>query len=103
LNDGGRWRVSGLFDFHEARFSDGALDLVRSACSYLDTEPAMARVFREAYGKPLDSRRMLLYVINDRLKLWEYFTRPTHKADWLEGHTFRSWVQRYADGILALV
>lgn len=103
MQDGGRWRVSGLFDLHEARFADGALDLVRSACSYLDTEPELVRVFREAYGKSLDAARMTLYVLNDRMKLWEYFTRPTHPADWLKGHTFRSWAQRYVDGILKVL
>jgi aminoglycoside phosphotransferase (APT) family kinase protein len=103
MQDGsGRWRVSGLFDFHEARFADGTLDIVRTACSYLDTEPHLARVFRDGYGKPLDPTRMTLYVLNDRLKLWEYFTRPDAKFDFLKGKTFRPWVQRYLDGILAL-
>jgi aminoglycoside phosphotransferase (APT) family kinase protein len=103
IEEGGRWRVGGLFDFHEARFADGTLDIVRTACSYLDTEPELARVFREAYGKPLEPARMTLYVLNDRLKLWEYFTRPAHPADVLKGKTFRGWVQRYLDGVLALV
>ena len=103
LKDGGRRRVSGLFDFHEARFADGALDLVRAACSYLDTEPELARVFRDAYGKPLDARRMTLYVINDRLKIWEYFSRPEAPIDWLKGKPFRPWAQRYVDGILNLL
>lgn len=103
LKENGRWRVSGLFDFHEARFADGALDLVRSACSYLDTEPELARVFREAYGKPLDAGRMMLHVLNDRLKIWGYFSRPGVNADWLKGKTFRGWAQRYVDGILALL
>jgi hygromycin-B 7''-O-kinase len=103
LKEGGRWRVGGLFDFHEARFADGALDLVRSACSYLDTEPALARVFREAYGKPLDAGRMTLHVLNDRLKIWGYFTRPGVNADWLRGKTFRGWAQRYVDGITEIL
>jgi aminoglycoside phosphotransferase (APT) family kinase protein len=102
LQENGRWRVGGLFDFHEARFADGTLDIVRTACSYLDTEPELARVFREAYGKPLDPVRMTLYVLNDRLKLWEYFTRPDTKFDFLKGKTFRGWVQRYVDSIVAL-
>lgn len=103
LRDNGRWRVSGLFDLHEARFADGALDLVRSGCSYLDTEPEMLRVFRDAYGKPLNAARMTLYVLNDRMKLWEYFTRPAHPADWLKNTTFRKWAQRYVDGILKVL
>jgi hypothetical protein len=92
-----------LFDLHEARFADGALDVVRTACSYLDTEPELARVFRAAYGKPLDPARMTLYVINDRLKFWDYFSRPEINAEWLRGKTFRQWAQRYVDGVLALL
>ena len=103
LKEDGRWRVSGLFDFHEARFADGALDLVRSACSYLDTEPELAGVLREAYGKPLDAGRMMLHILNDRLKIWGYFTQPGVNADWLKGKTFHGWAQRYVDGILALL
>ena len=103
LKESGRWRVSGLFDFHEARFADGALDLVRSACSYLDTEPELARVFREAYGKPLDAGRMTLHVLNDRLKIWGYFARPEVGAKALRGKTFRKWAQRYVDGILSVL
>jgi aminoglycoside phosphotransferase (APT) family kinase protein len=99
----GRWRVSGLFDLHEARFADGTLDVVRTACSYLDTEPELARVFRDAYGKPLDAARMTLYVINDRLKFWEYFSRPEINAEWLRGKTFRPWAQRYVDGVMKLL
>ena len=99
----GHWRVSGLFDFHEARFADGAFDLVRVACGYLDTEPALARAFREAYGKPLDAERMLLHVLNDRLKIWGYFARPEAGASQLKEKAFRVWAQRYVDGVLALL
>lgn len=103
LKGAGAWRVSGLFDFHEARFSDGALDVVRSACSYLDTEPELASVFRAAYGRPLDAGRMQLYVLNDRLKIWDYFTRPGVDAPWLKDKTFRPWAERYVEGVLGLV
>lgn len=103
MRDRGAWRVSGLFDLHEARFADGALDVVRTACSYIDTEPELAHVFRDAYSKPLDPARMTLYVLNDRLKFWGYFSRPDINAEWLRGKTFRGWAQRYVDGVLALL
>lgn len=103
LREDGRWRVSGLFDFHEARFADGTLDVVRQACSYLDTEPELARVFIEAYGKPLDAARLLLHVVNDRLKIWEYFSKPETNAEWMRGKTFRGWTQRYVDGLMSLL
>jgi aminoglycoside phosphotransferase (APT) family kinase protein len=104
VQDGGAWRVGGLFDFHEARFADGTLDLVRTACAYLDTDPELAAIFRRAYAGPLDPARMLLYVLNDRLKIWDYATRPGANVNWLEGETsFRRWAQPYADGVLALI
>jgi aminoglycoside phosphotransferase (APT) family kinase protein len=102
------WRVTGLFDLHEAKYGDGALDLVRQACSYLDTEPALARVFVETYRErvPADPRlaaSMPLYILNDRMKLWSFFTRPGSRADWTEGKTFRGWATRYVEGVLALL
>lgn len=103
LKEGGRWRVAGLFDFHEARFADGTLDIVRQACSYLDTEPELARVFIEAYGRSVDAGRLALHAVNDRLKIWDYFSKPEANADWLSGKTFRGWAQAYVDGLLALL
>ncbi|HEY4943018.1 MAG TPA: aminoglycoside phosphotransferase family protein [Rhizomicrobium sp.] len=106
--DTGAWRVSGLFDLHEARFADGALDVVRQACSYLDTDVALARVFVESYraATPLDRtlrERLPLYIVNDRMKFWQYFTSPNTLAEWTKGKTFRGWAQRYMDGMLALL
>jgi hygromycin-B 7''-O-kinase len=102
------WRVSGLFDLHEARFGDGALDIVRQSCSYLDTEPELAAVFIDSYLKRVrpDARvRSLLplYVLNDRMKLWEFFTRPDARATWSAGKTFRAWAEPYVDGLLRLL
>ncbi|MBS0471554.1 MAG: aminoglycoside phosphotransferase family protein [Proteobacteria bacterium] len=103
LKDGSRWRVAGLFDLHQARFADGAADISRMACSFLDTEPELARLFRDAYGKPLDAGRMALYAIYDRLAIWSYFSRPGVDAEWLRGKTFRGWMQRYMDGLMSLL
>jgi len=103
--EGNAWRVSGLFDFHEARFGDGALDLVRQSCSYLDTDPDLARVFVEAHrragGVESGALVMPLHVLNDRLKIWEHFTRPGARAPWARG-TFREWAEPYVRALLAL-
>ena len=106
--DGDGWRVTGLFDLQEARFGDGALDLVRQACSYRDTEPALARVFVEAYfervARDPDIKELLpLYLINDRMKFWTFFTNPASPAAWTKGRTFRGWAEPYLDAMLALV
>jgi aminoglycoside phosphotransferase (APT) family kinase protein len=104
LNDGGHWRVSGIFDLHEACFGDGALDIVRTYCSYLDTEPRLATVFLDAWRKrmppdPTLRARMPLYIVNDRLKFWSFFAKPDGRPSWAQGK-FRDWAQRYLDAIL---
>jgi aminoglycoside phosphotransferase (APT) family kinase protein len=97
------WRVGGVFDLHEARFADGALDVVRQACSYLDTEPALASVFLCACGFLPPPARLPLYVIRDRVGFWAFFTAPDRHAGWTEGKTFRGWAERYVDAIAALL
>ena len=108
LKDESGWRVSGLFDFHEASFGDGALDLVRQACAYLDTQPPLARVFIDAYRARAPRREdldalMPLYVVNDRLKIWDYFKRPGAPPLLPKDETFREWAGRYHDAVLSLV
>jgi hygromycin-B 7''-O-kinase len=106
--DGAGYRVSGLFDLHEARFGDGLLDIVRQSCGYLDTEPALARTFVASYAEraALDrdaGARLPLYVVNDRLKFWAYFTRPEARAKWTHGKTFRGWAEPYVDASTMLI
>jgi aminoglycoside phosphotransferase (APT) family kinase protein len=108
MQRGAKWTVSGVFDLHESRFGDGAADLVRQACSYLDTDAELAKTFVEAYlGRAGDdatlAERMPLYIAQDRIKLWEYFTRPDTLADWTKGRTFRRFAQRYIDRIAGLL
>ena len=102
------WRVSGLFDLHTSRFADGALDIVRQACSYLDTDPALAGIFVASYlERVADDDRirqlMPLYIINDRMIFWGFFADPKNRAEWTKGKTFREWAKRYMDGLLALL
>jgi len=102
------WIVSGVFDLHESRFGNGALDLVRQACSYFDTDPALAKPFVETYlghvpHDPALADRLPLFIASDRVRLWEYFTRPNTLADWTKGKTFRSFAGPYVDAILGLL
>lgn len=104
----GGWQVTGLFDLHEARFGDGALDIVRQACSYLDTEPGLARVFIDSYfarvGRDERLRDIMpLYILNDRMKFWAFFAGPAQRASWTVGKTFRQWATRYLDAIMKLL
>jgi hygromycin-B 7''-O-kinase len=103
------WRVTGIFDLHESRFGDGASDLCRQVCSYLDFgDEECARAFLSEYhsGVADDTTikdRMPLYIVSDRMKFWEYFTRPDVDADWLKGKTFKGWTGSYVERILKLL
>jgi hygromycin-B 7''-O-kinase len=104
----GAWRVTGLFDFHTARFGDSARDLVRAASAWLDTEPALAKVFvdawREAGGDDAGLAPWLpLYVASERVALWAHFVRADPRPDWSVGLTFRSWAERYIERLAALL
>jgi aminoglycoside phosphotransferase (APT) family kinase protein len=107
--DGDRWRVSGVFDLHESRFGDGASDLCRQLCTYIDhREDNAAQEFLSAYRQrtsddPTIKDRMPLYIVNDRMKFWEYFTRPEVDAPWLAGKTFQGWAQSYIDRTIELL
>jgi len=96
------YRVSGLFDFHEARFGNGTQDLVRQACSFIDFDLNCAHEFLRstlAHGG-LQFRideLMRLFVINDRIKIWEYFTHPEVAPVMPEGMRFSDWAKRYLE------
>jgi hygromycin-B 7''-O-kinase len=104
----GEWRVSGIFDLHESRFGDGASDLCRQMCSYMDTDENLTSAFVESYraqcepGEAIEAR-FPLYLINDRIKFWDYFTRPDIDAPFFKGKTFRSWAGRYIERALPLL
>ncbi len=106
VQEAGGWRVGGVFDFHTARFGDGAFDLVRMACSYLDTEPALAPVFVDAYrtaaGAKIDLAPLTpLYVARERIMFWQFFADK--RPDWSRGKTFRGWAEPYITKLLALL
>ncbi len=108
MQSGDGWRVSGLFDLHESRFGDGAIDIARQACSYLDTEPELAAVFIDSYLRHVAAAARIeamlpLYIVNDRMKIWAFFTRPDARAAWSEGKSFQGWAERYLDGLLKLL
>jgi aminoglycoside phosphotransferase (APT) family kinase protein len=109
MGTGNDWKVSGVFDLHGSHFGDGASDLCRQACSYLDRGgPDIARAFVSSYRKengpdPTLVDRMPAYLLNERVKIWEYFTRPDVDAAFFKDHTFRSWTEPYIERLLALL
>lgn len=100
----GEWAVCGVFDLHTSCFGDAAYDLCRTVCSYLDRDMELARAFvgawRERSGsRGIDLASSRLFLTNERMKIWEYFTRPGHRADWTRRTTFTAFVTRYDVGL----
>lgn len=93
------WRVNGVFDLGEAYVGDGEYDLVRAACEYhLFGRAESLRAFVSAYAAarpPRDgfAERLALYIVADRLILWEYGQR--NHIWFKEGLTFREFAERY--------
>jgi aminoglycoside phosphotransferase (APT) family kinase protein len=98
----GTWQVTGLFDLMEYYFGDGEADLMRLIATYLDGDQhgeRLAQAFVTAYLDRRPARwgfaeRYTLYMVRDRLIVWEYGTRPDHH--WFpEGQSFRDYAERY--------
>jgi hypothetical protein len=62
-------------------------------------ESYFARVRRNTQIKEL----MPLYLINDRMKFWAFFTNPATAASWTKGRAFRDWAEPYLNAMLALL
>ncbi|MFI4973417.1 MAG: phosphotransferase family protein [Caulobacterales bacterium] len=104
----GCWRVTGVFDFHTARFGDGASDIVRQACAYCDTEPELAWVFVDAWRSSGGDHEGLaswlpLYVASERVSIWSGFVKADARPAWARGHSFRSWSEQYLEAVAALL
>ena len=104
----GSWEVCGVFDLHTSCFGDAAYDLCRTACAYLDRDVDLARAFVDAWcdtsgTRDINRPRLRLYLLNERMKLWSYFTQPAHRAEWTRATTFSGFVSRYAQTLEHLV
>ncbi len=98
----GDYRVSGLFDFHEGRFGNGAVDLVRQGCSFIDHSIDLAQAFVQsliahAGYDPRVKPLMRLFLINDRMKIWGYFSQPGVKSPLPVAGGFKRWAERHFD------
>jgi hygromycin-B 7''-O-kinase len=99
----GSWQVSGLFDFMEYYFGDGEADLMRLIAIYLEQGQQqgvqLAQAFASSYlsQKPVRAgfaERYALYMLRDRLIIWEYGTRPGN--NWFaQGQSFRSYAEPF--------
>ncbi len=94
----GKWRVSGVFDLMQAFFGDGEADLSRTTAAYLEEDPRLAEAFVQTYlqhkpPRPGFAQRFALYMLDDRLILWDYFLRHGPR-DWPASWTLRDWASR---------
>ena len=93
------WRVSGVFDFMGCYFGDGETDLSRTTAEYFDQDQELAREFLIAYltlrpPRPGFLERFSLYMLLDRLIIWEFIQR--HEPDMARKlGTLRDWTERY--------
>lgn len=101
------WILTGVVDLMTSCFGGGEADLCRQAANSLTQDRALAEALIGAYraaggGGPNAQARAPLYVVYERLLLWEYFTRPEHRAAWTTGLTFRGWSRWYVENLTPL-
>ena len=105
--DGEAWRVSGIFDLMEAFFGDGELDLSRQTVQFMHEDPELAQAFVRRYlelrpVRPRFGERFRVYLLWDRLVVWEYFQRPEHETPWPSELSLRAWLEPVLDQCASL-
>lgn len=97
------WRVSGIFDLMEGFFGDGELDLARQTLRYVSEAPELACTFVRRYRelRPLRAgfmERFQVYMLWDRLVVWEFFQHPHREIPWEPPLTLRTWLEPVVEG-----
>jgi hygromycin-B 7''-O-kinase len=90
--------VSGIFDLMEAFFGDGEVDLPRQTAQYMREDPDLAQAYVRRYlelrpVRPGFDERFVVYLLWDRLVIWEYFQRPERETPWKGELTLRAWLE----------
>ncbi|OGO52552.1 MAG: hypothetical protein A2148_08655 [Chloroflexi bacterium RBG_16_68_14] len=92
------WRVTGVFDVGGAYFGDGEEDLARSVATYAREDAELARGFLAGYQanralRPGFAERFPLYMVADRLVIWQYGQR---NKVWFDSNVlFREWASAF--------
>ena len=112
------WRVTGVFDLMEGFFGNGEMDLARPVAGYLEKDPLLAQTFLATYldrapARPGLRERFAVYLLRDRLIVWEYFQRrevargmsngSRLKPPWDPDVTLREWAEPYIAEAGALI
>ncbi len=82
----------------EAFFGDGEVDLSRQTAQYMRENPGLAQAYVRRYLELRPVRRgfgerFVVYLLWDRLVIWEYFQRPERETPWKRGLTLRAWLE----------
>jgi aminoglycoside phosphotransferase (APT) family kinase protein len=93
------WRICGVFDLGDAYAGDGEYDLARLSCLYGRRSGDELRAFIDAYTLARPPRagfeeRLALYILADRLFIWEYGQR---NGIWFTDpeQTLRAWAEPF--------
>jgi aminoglycoside phosphotransferase (APT) family kinase protein len=102
------WQVSGVFDLMEASFGDREMDLSRQVALYLDEDVELARTFLRQYldlrpPRPGFTERFPVFMLRDRLIVWEYCQRPGTGSLLDPGLTLRKWAEPYVTSFQQLL
>ena len=111
--DGDVVTITGLVDLMTSHYGDGLADLARQFSMFL-LEPegeSLAQTFVHAYlarsgiSGPDVRQRGLLYLLDERLIVWEYAARPGHESlDWWDRSlSLRNWLEPYLDAWASIV
>lgn len=104
---GAGWRIAGVFDLMEGHFDNGEMDLCRQIGLYLERDPALAAEFVQAYlarkpARPGLVARLPIYLLRERLIIWEYCQRPGNTSHWDPQLTLREWAEPFVEAATQL-
>jgi aminoglycoside phosphotransferase (APT) family kinase protein len=105
---GAAWRISGVFDLMEGHFDNGEIDLCCQIALYLEHDPTLAAEFVRAYltqqpARPGLAARLPVYMLRERLAIWEWSHRPGHVPHWDPRLTMQEWVEPFVAAAARLV
>jgi hygromycin-B 7''-O-kinase len=99
------WQLAGLFDLMSAHVGDGLADLPRQFSMYVEEDRRLAAAYLHAYVDPdaLDDdemARLSLYLLDERLIVWEFFHSPEFLEMWRGGNeSFQQWFAPYEQAL----
>ena len=103
----GVWQVSGVFDLMGLFFGDGEVALSRQAASYAERDASLASEYvwsylRQRPPRPGFAQRFPLYMLADRLEVWEWAHR-TDRVWWDRSLSLQAWAQPATEALDRLV